>query len=389
MELLNLVSKDYVVPLNIPKSTAYKYQQVISRGYAKYLDAIFACGGVCMLNQLIDLIEYFEIKKLTYAGYAKRARVMLTKLEELGFVEIEYLNRNKYIILKHPAVALSDGDYKTHRRVSVKDLFRSDKFMCSITKFQSLLDYGYVSEYENVFKQLYSITGSILELINENGNLFGYDVDVIHDILNTTNYMDAISIVEDLPGHKCKLGIVRSIWVDIAKMYRKLYLKGCLIRKEPLHLSINIQSDGHVTLHYVPVIVIYDTFKGLDYYVKQDSFLSEGFFGINTNNTLGMKDDYQKKGKLGYEHFSRIGYTISLFGPSNSMLKLKAKALSETYHNGGIHSPMVKQCEYNEVDVDKYINHSYTTEGNDEMYNESMNKLKVAIDEMVGGMNGA
>lgn len=58
-----LINKKYEVPLNIPLKYEHKYIEVISNGWAKYIEAITVCGNCCMLRQFTELINVMNKDK--------------------------------------------------------------------------------------------------------------------------------------------------------------------------------------------------------------------------------------------------------------------------------------------------------------------------------------
>lgn len=388
MNVIDFINKDHNIPINISKSTVRKYKFVIYSDYGKYISAIASCGGVCMLSQFIELVSVMDGKdNLTYSGYQKRARSVIDELETFGFVETNSLNRNKYVLLKHPAVALAEGDYKTYKRVSEKHVFKSGRFVLSILKMQFLLDYGYVYEYAEMFEQLVMVTQLVYGTIVKDNNKFGYDIELIEQIIKLADYKEITELLDNKPEYNHKIGILRNLWTNIGGLYRKLSLKGCLIKNEPLHLEVFIQNDGFVTLHYVPVIVVYDTQKGFDFFDTQRKFFFDSFITIQENNTLGMKEEYQKRKQFGFEHFNRIGYSVMVVGMSEESVEMKKQILNEAYYNGGNRSPMIEPCSYYIADISKYLSHSSLSRLSSKTYDDTVKSLSKIITEMVGDVN--
>lgn len=389
MNLREIKNKRYHVPTNVSKSTIKNYKYVIDSDYTKYLYAITLCGGGCMLRQFIELIEKMdEEPKITFAGYTKRARGIIDELEGIGFIETGYLNRNKYILLKHPSVALAIGDYNTYKRVSARSLFKTDKFTQSITKMQGLLDYNFIYKYSEMWDQLISITRQVYKVIIDNGNIRGYDLSLIEEIIEMGNYKEIATALRQMPEHKHRLGVVRFIWTEIGCLFRKLGQKSCLVSPNPLYLKIFSDKDGIISLHYVPVIVIYDSMKSLDFYNVQKTFLSNEFYEIKGNNSLGMKEEYSKTGSLGFEHFNRIGYTIMIIGANRNAIDKKKEIIDEPFNDGGIHTPMVKPSDSYVVDIDKYINHSNITSGSNVIFDKTVTNVETTVERLVSVVNG-
>jgi hypothetical protein len=390
LNLSEIKTREYSIPLNVSKSAIKRYEDAISNDYAKYIYTISICGGGCMLSQFIDLLIQMDLDtNISREGYVKRARIILRHLEELGFVETGYLNRNKYIILKHPAVALAEGDYRTHKRVSARELFKSDKFTYSITKMQALLDYGFVYQYTDLWDQLVGITEIIKEAIVSSGNKKGYDISFIDQIIESADHKRASDMLDENPEHIKRIGPVRLLWSEVASLFKKLPQKGCIVSSEPFYLNVFTQDDGLVTLHYVPNIVIYDTMKDLDFYETQNTFLSNGFYGIKGNNTLGMKEEFIKSNTLGFEHFNRLGYTVALVGTNKEALEKKKNIIDIPFDNGGIHTPMVNKSKCYVVDIERYINHSNVSIGKNDFYEETVENIEKTVGRLVSVLNEA
>lgn len=388
MDLIKIKNKNYIIPKNVSKSSIRKYKYVINSDYAKYIYAIASCGGVCMLRQFIELLKVMDAESnLTFNGYTRRARIIIDELESFGFVEVGYLNRNKYILLKHSSVALATGDYKTHKRVSEKNIFKSDKFINSITKMQGLLDYDFIYEYQEIWEQLIEITKKLYKAIIDNGNIKGYDISLIEKIIELSDYKKITVALENKSEHKHKLGAVRLVWTELANLFIKISQKGCLISSEPLYFKIFHHSDGLVSLHYVPVVVIYDSMKSLEYYDIQKTFLTNGFYHIRDNNTLGLRDEYEKNKTLGYEHFNRIGYTVKIIGSNEDVIIKKKEIMDEPYNNGGIYISMIKKSEYCIVDIEKYINHSNIASGDNENFDDKTRNMEKTIESLVNDID--
>ena len=155
----NLNTKLYNIPINVSKATKHKYMEVINKDYSKYLEAIALSGGFCMYKQFGMLISTFnKHKDLSDGTMSVYTSSMVKNLETLGFIGTSFLNRNKYVYLKHPTFALIDGDYNTSRRLILKNELKINKFTTNIIKMEYLINYDECFPKDILDKQLLWIT---------------------------------------------------------------------------------------------------------------------------------------------------------------------------------------------------------------------------------------
>lgn len=373
-----LSNKEYKMPSNVSIRNEYKYLKAITEGYAKYLEAISLCGGVCMLEQFAELINAFnkdaDYSKKTLSIYASR---IARDLEELGFVGLDFLNRYKYIYLRNPAFAIIEGDVENSKRFDKRRELRTNRFISSLMKLQYLIEFDDYFYYENMNSQLVEITKKAYKLILDNGNTYGYDVDTIEHIIELSSYEKVMPVLNGTIEPRTKLGVVRMLWGELGKEYWKLGRQSQTISRSPLYMELFLQDDGSVTIHYVPRIVVFDTYQGTRYYQAQSNKFFYMFFDLSQNNTQDMKKSYLESGTLLFNHFNRIGYSVILVGSDEVQLRNKSMIMNEHYYKDNDRSPLVMPCEYIVLDVNKYF--KYPNIGT----NHEFSKAEKSVEEIL------
>ncbi|MCQ4924826.1 hypothetical protein NE686_17120 [Tissierella carlieri] len=381
-----LSKKEYSIPKNIPITTKSKYAEVIEKRYAKYLDVIAMCGAFCMIDQFSRLIEAFNKDKEYTRNSVNRYSTVITKrLEELGFIGSGYLSKYKYIYLRQPAFALYEGDYLNHRRLNIKNDLKTDKFLNSIIKVEYLIDYDDYFHYKTLNKQLLDITSEVLKLITSSGNNYRFDTTTIKRIIELGEYDKIKKIINNTRENNTRLGIVRFIWGELGREYKKLGMQGQTISNEPFYLKLNLLEDGSITLHYVPIIIIFDTARDLEYYSSQSNKFFHSMFNLKGNTTHTIKETFINTKELGYSHFNRVGYTVRVIGSDKEFLEKKIGILNKPYHGNNEYSPLVDPCSYIPVDVNKYLKYSSKNYNKDDIFRSingriqelSVNKIDV------------
>lgn len=355
----DLNNKKYNIPKNVPKSTKFKYIHIIQRDYSKYLEAISISGGMCMFMQFRKLVNAFYGNNSLADGTIRvYASSIINELEDLGFIGTEYLNKNKYIYLKHTAYALVEGDYKTNKRLRLKTELKIDRFTINITKMEYLIKYRESLSSAIIEEQLTLITKNILDLIIKSGNQYGFDINTIKEIIEMGTYCKVKKILDDSIEANIKLGVIRFLWSELAKELWKLSLQGQTIEATPFHLKLNLLKDGRITIHYAPTIIIFDTSKDLQFYANQSNNYFNIFYRMPGNATQVLKSEYIKNKDFGYPHFNRIGYTIKIIGSFEGKLQSKVDVLNIPYYredDTNEHTPLVYPCTFRQVEVANYF----------------------------------
>lgn len=359
MILDNLNLKDYKIPINIPNTTRHRYMEVINKDYGKYLEAIALSGGFCMYKQFGKLLNAFNYyKDLSDGTIEVYTTSILKDIEDLGFIGSDYLNRNKYIYLRHPAFALVEGDYKTSKRLVLKNELKINRFITNIIKMEYLINYNNYFSSGTLDKQLLWVTEKVLDFIKKSGNLYKYDTTTIRRIIELGNYKDIKYIIDNTRENTTKLGVVRFIWSELGREFWKLGLQGQTIEETPFYFKLNMLNDGKITLHYAPNIILFDSSRDLQYYNTQSNKYFNMFFNMKSNATQRLKSEYINKNSFGYEHFNRVGYTVKVIGSIDAKLQDKIDILNRTYYRAddtNEHSPLISPCTYVEVDIDDYF----------------------------------
>lgn len=377
-----LNNKEYKIPKGLSETIKLKHNVVIKKGYAKYLEAIALSGGFCMFKQFGKLIDSFNnTKELTEGTIEVYTTLIIKELEELNFVKSEYLNKMKYIHLRHSAFVLVTGDLQTGRRINKRNAFKLNRFTINIMKMEFLIKYKNYYSLDFLEDQLIMITRKILELIESNGNLYKYDVITIKKIIELQYYKDIKKLVEATRESKNMLGVVRFVWGELAKEFWQLKLQGQAIDKEPFYLKLNILDNGRVTLHYAPTIILYDTAKDIRYYKTQTNRFFNMFFKLENNFTQNLQQDYLLNKTFGYDHFNRIGYTIKLVGSIENNAEDKINILNKAYFEKNetdetnIYSPLVYPCSLIEVDISEYFLYARDSSKANSMFMKASNNL--------------
>lgn len=375
MNKLQLKTKKYNIPLS-QKKQIKNYRYIISAELGKYIEVIYLCGGICLYEQFIQIVETFDREDdLTIYGYKYRADNIINELLDNNFIKTGFANRYKYIILTHPSVVLIEGSAKTKKRIDRTNLLKTNNFIKCIYKIQAFIDTNEVYEYGEFFRQALMLTKEIYSVIIENNNLYDYDLITINKILNSKSINEAKEIVKLTDEKDTKLGVIRIIWEDIVLGFIKLSKKSLLISENPHYLSINISTTGYVTLHYIPRFVVFDSLKNIDYYKNLNDGLELFISSIPNNHTIGIKNEYKKSKRMGTVDLNRVGYSLSFFTCKSSYLNTKVKILNEPFYNNYTSAPMVDACEVFFLEIDKFVLIAGSDVKNIEHYKETLSKL--------------
>lgn len=385
MIIERLKQKEYKIPKNASKRAEYRHLEVIHMGYAKYLEAISLSGNFCMVGQFQELINSFnkeaEYSKTTLSVYASK---IIKRLKKLGFIDTDYLNKYKYLYLKRQSFALVEGDTNTTRRLDKKNELKTDRFLNSLIKLQYLIDYNDSFNYSNMNNQLLHITKEMYKMIMESGNKYGYDLNMIKRIIELQTYEKIAPIISKTIEAKTRLGIIRTLWLELGKEYWKLGRQSQTIAEKPLYLKYFLQEDGSIVIHYIPQIVIFDTFKDLNYYRSQSNKFFYMFFDLSDNDTQNMQELLKKSSDKPYDHINKLGYSILLLGTSELQLNQKAELLNEHYYNNNKYSPLAFPCKTKLVDIDKYFTYSSSNKSINEEFVTVQNNIDYLLKEKMG-----
>lgn len=356
MQLEDFLQKEYFVPENTPSNKVCGFVEVINKGWGKYLDFIYMCGGAIMHKQFCKILMAFNDTNSSENSVRVLASRMLKRLEELGFVKSMYVNRQKAILLRYSALSFVCGTYNHSKRINYKADLKNDRFIISLLTSEYALKYGEIVHFNNMFNQLLQITNMIKKKITETDNSYGYSLDLIDEILASNDFTYVLDLINEKPEYKDKLGILRGLWGDLGKEYRKMIKQRQSVSSKPYLLNIYSDLNGEIFLHYVPRIFIFDINNGVDFYKRTVLRLFNSFYGIKGNYLRNLQNEYLKsdRQRFGYEGYNHIGYVVSLIAYEKGSLKDKADVFNKEI-GGSINSPMVDYVSIENVDISDYI----------------------------------
>jgi hypothetical protein len=376
-------NKNYEVPCNISPRTAHKYLKVINYGYAKYLDIIYYCDGFAMYKQLEKLIAKMDGKNRKEESNRKVALKAIKELADLGFIGTHHINQNKFLYLKKPAFALVTGDYKNSSRINLTKDLKNDKFRIAILKMEFLIENDELIHNKSMMYHLRTITKQIKKRIIDTNNKFGYSLECIDEILKINDYLQVKNYLEEHPEYRYKLDIIRTLWVELGDIYRKMVLQRETVSVQPVYFKTFIQSNGQIILHYIPNIIIFDVSKDKKFFKDKTTKLFEAFYKIEGNALRGIHNTYIKSNRtsMGYEGEHHIGYTITLIGEDLEVLKEKKRVIDEVIGNSA-NTPVMDYTEIEALDTGEYLYHasrkgnSYSQSHNERIERIILKKLK-------------
>ena len=92
------------------------------------------------------------------------------------------------------------------------------------------------------------------------------------------------ALIDENPEYSNKLGIVRGLWVNLGTFYKKLLLQKQTVTDKPAFFRLYIKTNGEITVHYIPNIVIFDVSRDKKFYKEKVAKLFHAFYGIEGNN---------------------------------------------------------------------------------------------------------
>lgn len=357
MNLDNIRNKIYEVPLNIPSTTAHKYIEVIEKGYAKYLEIIDLCGKFIMYQQFYKLVSILEPSLTTDESRERTARRYIKKLKELGFIDNGNINKNKFLYLKKPGFAFTACDYINSSRINLSNDLKNDRFRISLLKVEYLLQYGEIIHNSTMFRQLMSITKHVYKVIIKTGNNYEYSVESIERIMELENYKEISDFLKQNSEHKCRLGIIRSLWMDLGSFYRKMVLQKQTVTRTPEYYKLFIKNDGEVILHYIANIIIFDVSHDKKFYKDKSEKLFHAFYSIENNSLRDIQQTYISCGSMGYQGENHIGYRLTLIGSDEEVLNEKKYVIDEDINSSST-SPLMNYTIIVPLPIGNYMLHA-------------------------------
>ena len=365
---------DKHIPKNTPESLHYKYTYIYSKNYDTLLKKIYAVGSYATFSQFKALYKK-ENPSLSDGYINKKCSNILKELEKYNFIEVAYLNNNKFFYFKKAAFAIFTGDYNKTPKLNHRINMKNNKFLISLMKLEYYITSDIVISLSNLNYHLTSITRKIYSATKK--YKLDYDLKDIEYILSTNDYSD---IKERLINYAPD-NILKIIWFDLYNIYRKLLLQHQTVLLKPKYFKLFIVNKT-LRIHYVPNIIIFD-FHDNKYYENKINKLFHDFFNINTNVTTNIRSNFMALGTLGFKHNNNIGYSFTLVGNIESSLMDKVLFINTLLKdNNNIHTPLVDNVDYIYVNISKYLNHSSSSKRNiiiDSTDNYVHTKLKILL----------
>ncbi len=102
MRILSIPTIKYmnkIIPKNSPKSLQHKYIYIFNKNYDILLEQIYSVSLYSTFSQFQALYKKMN-SSLSDNYIKKKSSQMLKELKELKFIEVDYINNNKYFYLK-------------------------------------------------------------------------------------------------------------------------------------------------------------------------------------------------------------------------------------------------------------------------------------------------
>jgi hypothetical protein len=358
LNIKDFINKEYTLPKNIPASTTHKYVEIIEKGYAKLLESIDRCGKFIMYKQFYNLIKIMDKSDITEDTIQKKARLIIKRLTELGFIETSKINKNKFLYLKKSSFAFAEGDYINNSRVNPASDMKNDRFQIAILKVEYMLKHGEIIHSSTMLNQLKYITNHIYQTIMKTGNQYLYDVDVIEQILELDDFGKIKELIEEKSEYNNKIGIIRGLWLNLGTFYKRLLLQKQTVTEKPTFFKLYLKKNGEIIVHYIPNIVIFDVSRDKKFYTEKSAKLFHAFYGIEGNDLNEIQKNYMEdRSSMGFQGKSHIGYKLTLIGSDKEILEEKKAVLDENI-NSSINSPLMDKAYVVDLSIGKYLYHA-------------------------------
>lgn len=337
------------IPLNIPPTQKRNYEYVIEKGFDKYIKIIFKLGSYITFQQFYVLFRQHNAE-LSLSYCKLKANSTIKELENLRFIKVETIGKHKYFYLKAPSLAICIGNYLKIPKTNHKNLsIKNNKFLTCLMKVEYYLQNNEFLSSEWLFKHLKALTRNVIEL-SEQYDL-EYNISFLKAIYNSNDYNKIKDTVSKLPDDH----LIYIIWFDLYNLYYKLLCQGQTLSPSPLYFKLNIIGKK-LKLHYIPEIVIFDYHKSNYYETKMDRLLSD-LINIKTNTIDGLRKNYKSNQELGDPRVNIIGYGLKLIGVDESLLREKAKIISN-YGKDNVNSPFVS-VKTSYINLSTYFSYTY------------------------------
>lgn len=357
------------LPINIPPKTTYKYIYVLEKEYDAILKIIYDIGYFSTFRQFYSLYQKIY-PSLSESYVIKKCNKIIQELSELGFIEINNINRNKYFYFKKPSLALFTGDYTKVPHFIHSQCMKNDKFLISLMKLEYYITNDSIINNTNLEYHLYALTKKIYTATLKYN--LSYNKKDLEFIMSKPNYTDIKEKVMSYPADS----LLRIIWIDLYNIYKKLLLQNQTVSLTQIYCKLYIVGNS-LRLHYAPNILIFDVHDA-KYYEKRLNNLFHQFFNINTNITKDIQINYKENSELGLKHNNHIGYSLTLIGYDLDALVKKTIHINK-FINNNPHTPIIKDADYIYIDIAKYITHS-------SQYNSTLANADKYVDKNISAL---
>lgn len=316
-------NKDYKVPADCSVSIQNKYKEVIELGYAPYIDIIYNCGSFIMQKQLEKLIAKNEAEDFVEGTLKNITSKKAKCLEKKGFIGGEFLNKNKYIYLRNISFGIPKGKHKNGERLNLRKSLKNDNFRISILRMEHFINNDEILSIKMAEFHLYKITKQILAKIKDTNNSFGYDIELIEEILHTNSIRKVKELIDKSPEYKHKLDVIRFLWEGMGSIFNKMLSLREALKLDPDYYRTFVNEDGKVFIHYIPNIVMYNISKDNKFFENRINNLFNDFKKIESNNLYQLRQDYEKYEykKTGIAFRNVFAYKLTILGENEKRLE--------------------------------------------------------------------
>lgn len=336
------------IPNTLPVTKKTDYIICIEKKYDSICKLINSLGNVCMYSQFKQLYKLLN-PNISDSYLDKKVLKVVNEMKDLKLIEVDYINKYKYIYLKKFAFIFITGDYTKYKKNNMSIILKDKNFKTSIMKVEHFLSHNEKLNLNNLNEQLLYIT-QLLFNAKRMDNSLPYNLNILSRILKDKGISNCYDAVYDLS----KTDLVRILWIDINNIYSNLRKQNQTISETPFYLKL-FKHDSALTLHYAPTIIIFDVFNK-KYYSKKISDLFTKYFNILSNHTRDMRSSYKENGTLGWEGYNHFGYSIKLIGSNLLELNEKKKYIDKYINENP--NGIILDCDIEFIDISQYFLHS-------------------------------
>lgn len=346
----------YKVPNDVPLKAQHKYLEVIEKGYAKYIAFIYESGGYVMLDQMTKYVSSLEGKNRKKESNRKETYKMIKRLKELKFVKDDYINKNKYLYLRKPGLALMTGFYNTNKRSkSISDI-TNEKFRTSIANAEYFLETKVFINNNTMLNHLKEISLDVRYkfITNDREDI---NLELVDKLINVGSIKEGIKFIKKNSSRKEELGCLYSLWNCVGRGFETLRRSNIAVLKEKLHYKILYNEiRKKYFIHFFPYILMYDTSKTRQHIRKKllkcsYCFRHEyGNFNYDITKTYYLGSD----GEFNYDdpYLNRFGVALKVLGSDKVATEKKIENRKPQNINRSNRVGKIEILEYN---TDKYF----------------------------------